>query len=106
VLNPLTGAGCATELKCRAARLPCAGGVVRVDRPRAAQKEAFALAASGRIERGAEALDLTVMPSLRLTGSITAPKRSVDAKGSLPGRAERQAAGRRATTAAAAAVLS
>jgi len=95
-VNPLSSRRGGSDIECVVVRLDFAGGVASFDRSVAVQTSAADVAGSGRIDLGAETLDIALLPTLRkagltlgqglapmlrLKGPLAAPKLVVDAKG-------------------------
>jgi uncharacterized protein involved in outer membrane biogenesis len=92
-MKSLTAGRVDGELKCVAARLDFTAGVAVFERTLAAQTSLADLVGSGRIDLGAETLDIALTPTLhkagapvgltlaRIRGPLAAPKLSVDAAG-------------------------
>jgi uncharacterized protein involved in outer membrane biogenesis len=94
LVDPLRGAGGATQLRCAVVRLPLAGGVARVDRSIGVETGELSVIASGTIDFRDETLDLSLEPRiakgvsidvagiaslLRVRGPFTHPSVGIDA---------------------------
>ncbi len=94
LVDPLRGAGGATQLHCAVVRLPLAGGIARVDRSIGVETGELSVIASGTIDFRDETLDLSLEPRiakgvsidvagiaslLRVRGPFTHPSVGIDA---------------------------
>jgi uncharacterized protein involved in outer membrane biogenesis len=72
-VKPLTAGRFDSELKCLAVRLDFAAGVASFERTLAMQTSLADLVGSGRIDLGAETLDIALTPTLRQAGAAVGP---------------------------------